>query len=214
MTTAAVPRDGRLISTMLDVMLAGLCDPARFRRGREYARQGAVIDLVVTPGVATARVQGSRAQPYVVAVHTTSGHPRAISEKLSTLVPGRNEVTFYCDCPDWDAPCKHSIAVMVQLSERIAFTPALLATWRGVDPTVSTPRATVGSRADAGKSDDTSAITQLDAHAREALNAFLGSPSEFSPVKLGSPPAPPDAWDEPWAFMLSDALAALAHTRR
>ena len=40
----------------------------RLPRGRTYANQGAVRDLKVTAGTVTARVQGSRPQPYVVAI--------------------------------------------------------------------------------------------------------------------------------------------------
>jgi uncharacterized Zn finger protein len=38
----------------------------RLSRGRSYARKGQVVSLVVAPGMVTARVQGSREQPYRV----------------------------------------------------------------------------------------------------------------------------------------------------
>jgi len=41
---------------------------ARLQRGRTYARKGQVIDLTVGPGTVTARVQGTRAQPYRVRI--------------------------------------------------------------------------------------------------------------------------------------------------
>lgn len=41
---------------------------SRLTRGRAYARRGQVIDLAVAAGVVTARVQGSRAKPYKVAI--------------------------------------------------------------------------------------------------------------------------------------------------
>ncbi|HEX7744834.1 MAG TPA: SWIM zinc finger family protein, partial [Micromonosporaceae bacterium] len=40
----------------------------RLTRGRSYARAGQVLSLDVLPGTVTARVQGSRPQPYVVRV--------------------------------------------------------------------------------------------------------------------------------------------------
>jgi uncharacterized Zn finger protein len=40
----------------------------RLTRGRAYARRGQVISLEVLPGVVTARVQGTRATPYRVAI--------------------------------------------------------------------------------------------------------------------------------------------------
>lgn len=41
---------------------------SRLTRGRNYARRGQVVSLEVVPGVVTARVQGSRATPYKVAI--------------------------------------------------------------------------------------------------------------------------------------------------
>jgi len=41
---------------------------SRLERGRTYARKGQVADLEVAPGVARARVQGSRPRPYTVTV--------------------------------------------------------------------------------------------------------------------------------------------------
>lgn len=40
----------------------------RLTRGRNYARRGQVISLTVAPGKVTAQVQGSRVQPYQVAI--------------------------------------------------------------------------------------------------------------------------------------------------
>jgi uncharacterized Zn finger protein len=211
MSAPGASREGRLVSTMIDVMLAGMCDPARFRRGREYARQGAVDDLRITSGIATANVQGSRAHPYSVTIRTVPPNATSIDpEKLTSLVPTRNEVSFDCNCPDWDSPCKHSIAVMVFLSERIAYEPALLSKWRAVEPTPAAPQATVGSRAGVTTSKPEISAVHLDAEAHDALNAFLGSPVSFRMPVLGSAPAAPEMWDEPWSFILNDALTALA----
>lgn len=41
---------------------------SRLTRGRSYARKGQVISLAVTPGMVEARVQGSRAHPYIVRI--------------------------------------------------------------------------------------------------------------------------------------------------
>lgn len=41
---------------------------ARLVRGRRYARAGQVLDLAITPGAVTARVQGSRPKPYEVRI--------------------------------------------------------------------------------------------------------------------------------------------------
>lgn len=44
----------------------------RLQRGRNYARQGQVLALEVSPGQVTAEVQGSRARPYRVRIGTTA----------------------------------------------------------------------------------------------------------------------------------------------
>jgi hypothetical protein len=36
MSAPGASREGRLVSTMIDVMLAGMCDPARFRRSLRF----------------------------------------------------------------------------------------------------------------------------------------------------------------------------------
>jgi uncharacterized Zn finger protein len=48
---------------------------SRLERGREYARTGQVLELDVEPGIALAKVQGSRFTPYRVRIR-----PRAFSE--------------------------------------------------------------------------------------------------------------------------------------
>ena len=40
----------------------------RLQRGRSYARRGQVLEFSLTPGKVTARVQGSRPQPYKVTI--------------------------------------------------------------------------------------------------------------------------------------------------
>ncbi len=42
---------------------------ARLTRGRSYARRGQVIEIAIEPRGVRARVQGSRKEPYVVAIH-------------------------------------------------------------------------------------------------------------------------------------------------
>jgi uncharacterized Zn finger protein len=41
---------------------------ARLARGRSYARSGQVLDIAIEPGHVRAKVQGSRARPYTVAI--------------------------------------------------------------------------------------------------------------------------------------------------
>lgn len=51
--------------------LKEVADAGRLSRGRSYARSGQVMDLAVSPGAVTARVQGSLARPYAVAIRLT-----------------------------------------------------------------------------------------------------------------------------------------------
>lgn len=51
--------------------LKEVADANRLTRGRSYARSGQVMELRVTPGVVTAKVQGSRSTPYSVRIALT-----------------------------------------------------------------------------------------------------------------------------------------------
>ncbi|WP_229403558.1 SWIM zinc finger family protein [Micromonospora okii] len=53
----------------------------RLTRGRSYARAGQVLDLDIAPGVVTARVQGSRAQPYRVTI-SLAPFPAALWDRV------------------------------------------------------------------------------------------------------------------------------------
>jgi uncharacterized Zn finger protein len=48
--------------------LQAVADTSRLSRGRSYARSGQVMGLEVGPGAVTARVQGSRPEPYAVRI--------------------------------------------------------------------------------------------------------------------------------------------------
>ena len=54
---------GKLASALLSVSVAGMADPARFRRGKTYVLDGAVTRLEVSSGQLLATVVGSRATP-------------------------------------------------------------------------------------------------------------------------------------------------------
>jgi uncharacterized Zn finger protein len=49
-------------------VLEGFNIGARLGRGRSYARRGQVTDITIAPGKVTAKVQGSRPQPYLVVI--------------------------------------------------------------------------------------------------------------------------------------------------
>jgi hypothetical protein len=116
---------GRLPATMMKVLAAEMSDPSRLRRGKQYAKDGSVLDIVIDPGTVTCEIQGSRSTPYIAVVAVTPGNG----------MPLRRDVKFTCTCPDndnWDDyACKHVVATMFVLSDEFLLEPELLDVWRG-----------------------------------------------------------------------------------
>ena len=90
------------------LLAAEVADAERYRRGRYYVRQGAVVALEVTLGVLFGSVQGSRPSPYTVEVHLQPGRGR-----MRGPVPGKHDIAARCSCPDDSPCCKHAVAVLV-----------------------------------------------------------------------------------------------------
>jgi hypothetical protein len=142
-------------------VLEQICDGGRLARGRAYARKGQVMDFTLRPGRVTGRVQGSRPQPYQVAITLDAfddpqwteiigalgtqalyraallagDMPPEIDELFAAhglpLFPDR--LTIECSCPDWSVPCKHGSAVLYVLAEAFDDDPFLVLAWRGRD---------------------------------------------------------------------------------
>lgn len=140
-------------------VLESVCDGGRLARGRAYARKGQVIGFALTPGKVTARVQGSRPQPYEVKIAITAFDETqwtALTDALGSralyraallagdmpheivdlfdehdlpLFPA--ELDIQCNCPDWGVPCKHGSAVLYVLAEAFDDDPFLVLAWRG-----------------------------------------------------------------------------------
>lgn len=133
----------------------------RLPRGRSYVRNGAVMDLRITPGKVAARVVGSRIYTTTV---TVAALPKARWKALATdcsksidslvelmqgrlskavmtricrdgtgLFPAPREIAFDCSCPDWAVMCKHVAAVLYGIGARLDAAPELLFTLRKVD---------------------------------------------------------------------------------
>ena len=115
---------GRLQATMLKVLAAEMSDPGRLLRGKRLRADDAVVDLVIGHGAATAVVQGSRPDPYVVTLLTRAGKS----------VPTRRDLTVRCTCPDDDAlgggACKHAVAALFALADEVSLDLDALARWR------------------------------------------------------------------------------------
>lgn len=144
----------------------------RLPRGRTYARNGAVIDLTVTPGEVRAQVMGSSLYAIAVTVAEVparqwqsistdcSGSIASLVEllqgRLSTAVmerickPGSGlfplpkEIRFQCSCPDWALMCKHVAAVLYGIGARLDEQPELLFSLRKVDVKDLVSHADVG----------------------------------------------------------------------
>ncbi|MEY4607661.1 MAG: hypothetical protein RLY45_2421 [Actinomycetota bacterium] len=127
---------GRLVNTMLGVALAGSIDRQRLQRARQLHADGAVLRVELEPGVMTARVQGSKSEPYSVRIEAaTTPPPPLVDGRLqrgtaSSLVPDIGSLHATCTCPGWDAPCKHSVAALLALGAELQMRPALLLEWR------------------------------------------------------------------------------------
>lgn len=143
---------GRLAASLLSVTVAGLADPQRFRRGKSYVAEHAVVGLELSEGVLRATVVGGRPEPYrvVITVETVS-RPDDLGEvpersHVARLIPRGDELLCSCSCPDWEDPCKHGVAALLALADELGPRPELLATWR-CDEVDARPRARIGSRA-------------------------------------------------------------------
>ncbi len=136
-------------------------DPNRLPRGRDYARSGAVGELILAPGEARARVQGRKTEPYEVrirvrrftdaewdrvltAISARLGHaaalldgelPPQIAEDAAgaglDLLPGGGEIGPRCSCPDDADPCKHSAAACYLVTDALDADPFVLLLLRG-----------------------------------------------------------------------------------
>jgi len=97
-------------------LAARVAEGQRMSRGRKYHRHGNVFDLDVGPGLVTASVEGSRAEPYDVSIackHANENERRASMDNPEAAAPRVVDVAFTCICPDWGDPCKHGVAVLL-----------------------------------------------------------------------------------------------------
>jgi uncharacterized Zn finger protein len=144
---------GKLASTLLSVTVAGMADPARFRRGKSYVADHSVSRLEVSPGQLVASVAGTREQPYqvIIAVRVVPpvevGSPEALRTQLNRLTPDAADLMLSCTCPDMDEPCKHEVAALLAFAGELVTRPELLLQWRCAPSGEVPERPQVGSRA-------------------------------------------------------------------
>jgi uncharacterized Zn finger protein len=149
---------GRLPSTMMKVLAAEMSDPRRLRRGKQYAKDGSVLDIIIEPGIVTGEVQGSRSTPYIASLEVSMGNG----------MPLRRDVHAVCNCPDddnWDDhACKHVLATMFTFADELLMEPELLDVWRGNEDAEATDAAdNEGDENDAeGGDTPTGAVSSFD----------------------------------------------------
>lgn len=136
---------------------------SRLPRGRTYVKNGSVLDLKLTTGLARALVAGSSV--YTVRIEVDKVEPQVwegikaecggeigslvellqgkvssavmgiMTRKEGGLLPTSTEIRFHCNCPDYARMCKHVAAVLYGMGVRLDTRPELLFQLRGVDPT-------------------------------------------------------------------------------
>ena len=135
----------------------------RIGRGKSYVRNNAVLDLKITKGQVVAKVQGSRAKPYVVEIKIQPLNPlkweKVIErcnhriDSLEQLIAGKfpkelevlftnqqygmfpspKEIHFNCSCPDWASMCKHVAAALYGIGTRLDQNPMMFFELRDLD---------------------------------------------------------------------------------
>ena len=135
----------------------------RLPRGRTYARNGSIADLVISKGKLNAIVGGS--DVYKIEVEITPLKPTAwrkirrdcassidslidllggkfsdgvmqrLTRQKDGLFPSPTEIKMKCSCPDWAGLCKHLAAVLYGVGAHLDTQPELLFLLRGVDHT-------------------------------------------------------------------------------
>lgn len=209
---------GRLQATMLRVLAAEMSDSGRLSRGKRYHKDDAVTDITIGRGAATAEVQGSRYDPYVVTIEAEPGDG----------VPARSEVWVSCTCPDDNGTgrdmCKHAVAAMLTLATEVSIEPELLERWRtgrrarerGNVYDIRSGEPVVDDTTDDKSDHDVEAAErarEVDQQAREAdvISSLLVAPDGTSPPTF-APVAPiehPMLANELLDEVLDDALTHL-----
>lgn len=129
--------------------LESYADSGRLQRGRSYAREGRVRRVKIQPGRILADVAGGRSSKYQVFIEapTVLDDPLvrillsvvnnditmgAALKHFPALLPPMDAIDVLCTCPDWGYLCKHAVAVWETVGLRIAESPRVLLTFRGI----------------------------------------------------------------------------------
>jgi uncharacterized Zn finger protein len=135
----------------------------RLPRGRTYARNGSVADLVIKAGRVEAIVAGSDTYEMTIEINRlakahwkkirndcsasidslldllggkfSAGVMKRLTRRPDGLFPGPKEINMECSCPDWAGLCKHLAAVLYGVGAHLDKRPELLFLLRDVDHT-------------------------------------------------------------------------------
>ena len=195
-------------------------DPDRLARGRTYARQGAVQDLVVQPGVVRGRVTGAQGRTHAAEiavrtipaeawdavadlVATRSVHAAAMAEgELDPeivddaraagveLFPGPDDLRPKCTCPDWADLCQHTAALAYLVAAELDRDPALLFLVRGLGREQLSSILRVGRHGDSEQSELATDIDRFGVVAAEAWSGRALDEPWQSPIVPAGPLAP------------------------
>ena len=131
----------------------------RLERGRTYLRRGAIQEMDISGGKISARVQGTRLEPYKVDIDIEPLAKEKAEEIISRisrfddlsngnvpliynflfsiskygLFPNADEIHYSCSCPDWAILCKHVAAVLYSIGSILDQEPLMLFQLRGID---------------------------------------------------------------------------------
>ena len=163
----------------------------RLPRGRNYVRNGSVLDLQISQGKVTAWVSGSELYQIEIKIKPLAANRwkaiqtecagkidsliELLQGKLSSsvmqivsspdrgLFPTPKEIERDCSCPDWADLCKHVAASLYGVGARLDQSPELLFLLRGVDPAdlISQASATETVRQSA-RAADTAAMNEAE----------------------------------------------------
>jgi uncharacterized Zn finger protein len=142
---------------------------SRLPRGRSYLREGALVDLKITPGQIRSQVAGTRLYQATVDIRPLPPAAwRALVaecagrvDSLVALLEGRlpdevmllvthperglfprpRQIAMACSCPDGARMCKHLAATLYGVGARLDQRPELLFVLREVDPAALAPDA-------------------------------------------------------------------------
>lgn len=134
----------------------------RLPRGRNYVRNGSVLDLQIAEGRVTALVSGSSLYNIEIQIkpcptklwktirtecagkidsliellqgRLSSSVMEIVTRPENGLFPKPSEIKMTCSCPDWAGLCKHLAASLYGVGALLDQNPELLFQLRGLDP--------------------------------------------------------------------------------